>query len=301
MRALFLMGLVGCTTSGVTDAPDAPFSMRRAAWFWDPDGPSLVATPDHGCGEFQHPWRITEGDLLLFDLAADGDGYALESVTAVSDGYGFELDRATLTLDAGSDPVTGSFETRYWWGSFEVEPCATGDRHLNDDVVRPSDTDERPPDTDESSGASFVGEWADPGVREGPLLITSFSVGCTPDVGEDGLWTYRATTSGWTTDGLVFVDQDTSNPWSEEHDLFSVDYCEDGSCDLLERVLEGVFAYRDQVVNQTTLFDCDAPTIGTMMGMLSVYDLDGNLADCVVWGADTSIYAQYGCADANGW
>lgn len=148
-----------------------------------------------------------------------------------------------------------------------------------------------------------TGDVDDSGVdtNTGPLLIMTVAGECDANVGEDGTWYYEATTNGWTTDGVLFIDQDTTDPWSEEHDIVSVDFCEDGSCDELARTLEGVFAYQDQVVNQTTLFDCNNDRASTMMWMIQVYDLDDNVADCVVWGADVSIYDSYSCENANNW
>ena len=133
----------------------------------------------------------------------------------------------------------------------------------------------------------------------GPAILTSVYNDCDPSVGEDGTWYYEAETDNWTTDGLLNIDQDTDPAWTEQHNLPSVDSTDNPPTDHLSQTLEGVISYQDVVSDQTTLFDCDNSRISTMMWMMRVFDIDGNMSDCAVWGADVSVYDSYGCVNWN--
>jgi hypothetical protein len=139
------------------------------------------------------------------------------------------------------------------------------------------------------------------GLPAGPVLIQEIEADCDPFEGALGTWTYRVTTDGWTSDGLLNIDQDTQPAWSEEHILPSVDFDDNGAWDLLELVLPVVADFSDQEANVNTLFDCEDNRIDTMMWLVRVWDQDNNLSDCVVWGDDVSVYANLQCENANDW
>ncbi len=118
-----------------------------------------------------------------------------------------------------------------------------------------------------------------------------------------GNWTFSAKTDGWTTDGVVNIDQTGIDPqyaWSEEHDLPSVDYSADGCWDELEATLPITTDWEAQEANVNTLFECSDPRKSTLTWMIRVYDTDSNMSDCAVWGEDPSFYDSYGCLNWNG-
>lgn len=138
-----------------------------------------------------------------------------------------------------------------------------------------------------------------------PLLIDSFtytceadtSAGCGADCGS--LWNYTIVVTGSNSGGLVIIDQDTTDPWSETHDLT-------GSGTTLSVDLVGAHV-SDQTANVSSLFQCDMDT--NMAWRYEVYPPEGGSvpADCVVatgsqvdpavfYGADFG-----GCANGNSW
>jgi hypothetical protein len=143
------------------------------------------------------------------------------------------------------------------------------------------------------------------------LLISDIHHECS-----EADWWYWAWANGWTTDGVLSISQDTDPAWTEQHNIQSrtdlledPTECDDGSCDYLELTLDHVNSGGDQVSDQTTLYDCDGGRESTMGWRIDIYDLDDQLADCVVWGTEDAIYNQGSdaldaagdCANANAW
>jgi hypothetical protein len=155
-------------------------------------------------------------------------------------------------------------------GLLALASCADGDDTAIDDTTGPA-----------PSGPVLIQEIGDPS--------------CTGST-----WNYSAKTDGWTSSSTLDIDQDTTNPWSEQHDMNSVDYADDGSWDLLGLDLMDVATVGEQEANSTSLFDCnDADRKATMMWMIKVWDMDNVMTDCAVWGADVSIYAGDDCLNWN--
>ena len=136
-----------------------------------------------------------------------------------------------------------------------------------------------------------------------PLLIDSYTYTCTPDSGDvfGSNWDYEVIVTGSNSGGLVIVDQDTTDPWNETHDLT-------GSGTTLGVTLVGAHADPlDQTANVSSLFQCSMDT--NMVWRYEVYPPEGGNtpADCVVasgsettpdviWGADFG-----GCVNGNFW
>lgn len=143
-------------------------------------------------------------------------------------------------------------------------------------------------------------------VSTGDLVITEVHEDCETDS-----WWYYAWTNGWTTDGVLSISQDTDPAWTEQHNLPSNlgdGECADGSCDYLEQYLTVVTSAGAQVADSTSLFQCTGGMPDTMGWRIDIYDLDGNFADCAVFGNDGAISggtepldAAGDCADADTW
>jgi hypothetical protein len=125
------------------------------------------------------------------------------------------------------------------------------------------------------------------------LLIISVN----DDVG-DSSSNYEVDASGVTSGGLLDISQDTSDAWSESHDLT-------GSDDIhLSVSLSRVSSPSAQENNQSTLFNSGMNSL--MLFKATIYTPDNDYADCVVWtgsATDTSAWGSdaEGCADANYW
>ena len=105
---------------------------------------------------------------------------------------------------------------------------------------------------------------------------------------------FRVLTDGLASNGLVFSQQTGgSEPqYSDEHELVSIEWDFDcGAWDHLEQVLTTGVPPSEAVVNQSTGFECgDGVPAGhnddTLTYAFRVYDLDQELADCIVAGHD---------------
>ena len=149
----------------------------------------------------------------------------------------------------------------------------------------------------------------DTGTVEDQLLINTVTYTCEAD-NSDGcgtdcgsLYDYEITVSGANSGGLVIIDQDTAQPYHEEHDLT-------GTGTTLTVSLVGGHV-NDQDANVSTLFQCGMASL--MVWRYEVYTTDNVLADCVVAsGAETGPESVYtldsdgsgnfeGCANSNLW
>lgn len=123
------------------------------------------------------------------------------------------------------------------------------------------------------------------GFYTGPALISQIEMTCDPG---GTAWRYRVHTVGWTSDALLNMS-DTNNapPWDEEHWLPSYDFDAMGWWDELQLELSSSSYVRDV----STLFRCDVHLVdGSMTWAVRVYDVDGNLGDCVALGHDPAGY-----------
>ncbi len=89
--------------------------------------------------------------------------------------------------------------------------------------------------------------------------------------------------------------------WSEFHNDFSLaDF--DDETEVKEINLDLVGSFEDQVNNQSTLFDMSSGTISNQITMLFVVsDENGDYADCLTYGHDTSYFADVCTNDAADW
>ncbi len=111
-------------------------------------------------------------------------------------------------------------------------------------------------------------------------------------------WYYAALTDGWTSDGAVDIQQTSLDPevaWAESHSLYSVDYDPMGCWDHLRIELIYAEDWQDQQANVSSLYECTPLRLDTMTWMIRVWDTDGVMSDCAVWGHDPSYYDEYGC------
>lgn len=126
-------------------------------------------------------------------------------------------------------------------------------------------------------------------------LIDSITYIC-----DSAKYTYGAETSGWTTDGVIDIYQNIGGVWEEQHDLPSVDYSPTECWDQIEKELPIVTDWESQEDNVNTLYQCDSGSPDdTLTWMIRVYDTDGVMSDCAVWGAETSYYDSYECLNWN--
>jgi hypothetical protein len=112
-------------------------------------------------------------------------------------------------------------------------------------------------------------------------------------------WTYEVDVIGWAESAHMYITQDTSSPWEEDHDLVQGDYDPDGAWDTwgITLPITGDWSAQESGVN--TLFSGDAAMESTMVWRIDVYDA-GTIADCVYWAgssADVSIIADSDCRE----
>lgn len=120
---------------------------------------------------------------------------------------------------------------------------------------------------------------------QGPTLIDTIASGCGAST---TTWLHRIETTGLTSDGLVYaIETANSPPWDEQHTVPSVAYDPLGWWDDLERVLTDDASLATWAPDVSSLFSCGVhDNANTMTWMFRVYDVDGALADCVLFGHD---------------
>ncbi len=103
-------------------------------------------------------------------------------------------------------------------------------------------------------------------------------------------WFYSVDIIGWAENVTMYITQDTSSPWEEDHDLVNIEYAEDGSWDLWEITLPITTDWAAQESGVNTLFSGDSAMEATMAWRIEAYE-DGAVADCVVWAGSSSTTA----------
>jgi len=117
-------------------------------------------------------------------------------------------------------------------------------------------------------------------------------------------WDYSVECVGWADLVTMYITQDTSSPWEEDHELSNTDYAEDGSWDLWELSLPITDDWQAQESGVNTLFgnsiSCENPYCeSTMVWQVKAWEGD-SVADCVVWAgsdADVNIVMESGCRE----
>jgi hypothetical protein len=117
-------------------------------------------------------------------------------------------------------------------------------------------------------------------------------------------WTYTAELTGWADAVTLYITQDTSSPWEEDHELVNTAYGKDGSWDLYELTLPITDDWEKQEPNVNTLFgnsiSCENPYCETTMAWQFKAWEGKAVADCVVFAgsaADVSIVMEEGCRE----
>ncbi len=112
-------------------------------------------------------------------------------------------------------------------------------------------------------------------------------------------WTYNVDVLGWAESASMYITQDTSSPWDEDHELVQGEYDPDGMWDTWGITLPITTDWAAQESGVNTLFAGEAAMEETMLWLIEVYDA-GEVADCVYWAgasADASIIADDKCRE----
>ena len=133
----------------------------------------------------------------------------------------------------------------------------------------------------------------------GPVEISTYNYECDPDTGE---WYYFVETAGWTDGGFLDIGQETASPWAETHTLVSYEYDPNKYWDRLDRRLPFESNFNNLEADTNTFFQCNSDRLSTMKYKASVFDTNGNFADCIVWGNNAaSMNNGDPCVDASDW
>ena len=144
--------------------------------------------------------------------------------------------------------------------------------------AEPTDTD-----TDVTCDTGEDCDTADTGDAPLDLLITDINSTLSA-----GGYDLTATTDSWTHGAVLNVFQTcgigdpATNGWDEEHDVPSVSHTD--TTDSLALSLNHVTSLSDVAPGSTTLFNSDDEN--TLNYVLRVYNADGSLADCAIWGCN---------------
>ncbi|MEQ1507213.1 MAG: hypothetical protein ABMB14_33600 [Myxococcota bacterium] len=141
-----------------------------------------------------------------------------------------------------------------------------------------------------SEGTTDGTEWTDTATESaGPLEVYSSELTC---IGEDEV-EYTAIASGAASEVWLFQQETGNNPpnWSENHTLELVS---DGDDAVYERLLldgSGIeYDLFQQEQDYSTLFDCqDFLTAPGVMSFAVALIEDGEIADCIAYGADPRV------------
>ena len=151
-------------------------------------------------------------------------------------------------------------------------------------------TDEqcRHPDTDE--------------LDTGPFLELEPSIALLEIDHDAEAWTYAVELQGWS--GLVTVEIRQVlglDQWEETHPLDDVDYAKDGTWDRWYKRLFVESDWAAQIDGVSTRFPPTDAQQALLTWMVSAWDRSLTaVQDCVVLGADTSLFTGYGCREWTG-
>lgn len=167
--------------------------------------------------------------------------------------------------------------------------CEEADVDADADSDSDTDTDA---DSDDDSGIRYIDSGEDTGGVIYDLEIDSVTYGY-----DSSEWSYEVDCRGWAEAATIAFHQDVSGyVWEEEHEMGNYDWDPAGAWDVWGITLPIVTDYTQQVDDENTLFAGDPATEATMTWMIQVWE-NGGVGDCVVWGADTSVFASYGCRE----
>jgi hypothetical protein len=127
-----------------------------------------------------------------------------------------------------------------------------------------------------------------PGLDIPPPTIDAFSVDCNVD---DGVWRLAATATSWTGGGVALWSEDLV--YVERHVVTVAESEPDAAGESLLLALAIVSDWRAQAANVSTVFTCaDVPNVS-----FTLYDVDGQPADCRLVGPDAEALASLPDAD----
>ena len=109
-------------------------------------------------------------------------------------------------------------------------------------------------------------------------------------------WVYDVELIGWAENVTMYITQDTSSPWEEDHDLVQGDFDPDGAWDKWGLVLPITDDWQAQESGINTLFAGDAAMEATMAWRIDAYEA-GAVVDCVVWGSDVTLVDTGDCRE----
>ncbi len=109
-------------------------------------------------------------------------------------------------------------------------------------------------------------------------------------------WMYEVELIGWAENVSMYITQDTSSPWEEDHDLVQGDFDPHGAWDQWAITLPITAVWSDQESGVNTLFSGDAAMESTMAWRIDAYEA-GAVVDCVVWGSDISLVDTGDCRE----
>jgi hypothetical protein len=190
------------------------------------------------------------------------------------------LGAACASCGGAKDADTGQLDTQSEPGPADTAPSTT-------ETEAPPTGETGATDTPADTGAPVepcapVGT----GTFAGPTTIYATAVTCNAP--EDHV-EYHICAQGPAAGGAVFAEE-TGNPepnWSDDHTLELTDSDALGWWTELARRLETGASLGSWAPNVSTLFRCRAHFESTVMTYaFAVYDGDGNVVDCVVWGHD---------------
>ncbi|MFH1467780.1 MAG: hypothetical protein ABIO70_25565 [Pseudomonadota bacterium] len=121
-------------------------------------------------------------------------------------------------------------------------------------------------------------------------------------------WFYEVRCIGWADAVTLFITQDATSPWEEEHELDNWDFDPSGYWDDWGLELPIVDTWQDQVDSVNTLFgntiSCPNPACENGMAWrMKAYE-GATVKDCVVWAgadADVSLVMESGCREISFW
>jgi hypothetical protein len=109
-------------------------------------------------------------------------------------------------------------------------------------------------------------------------------------------WIYEVDLLGWADSVSMYITQDTSSPWDEDHELNQLDFDPDGAWDQWGIALPITTEWDQQESGVNTLFAGDAAMEATMAWRIEAYE-GGVVVDCVVWGSDITLVDTGDCRE----
>lgn len=295
MRTLIALALAGCSGG---DASTTAHS-TSAAPTWDTYFCFAAGTPIATPSGDRRIETLEPGELVLsWDTEAD----SLVERRVLAHHRREAPGALTLEVDGGAE-LTVTAEHPFWdpLGRAWVEAGALGTGSLVAELVEGDLLPVQVASIEQVPGALRVHNLTVAGPEHnyfaggvlvhnkmiGPTILDYVEVACpTPD-----RLTANADTVGWTSESFVHFIATASAPspaeaHSEEHEMQSVDFGNNGFWDYIEVLLD-TEAGDSWVPNTSTRLSCSGLQTDNTFAM-RVYDEDGSFTDCAIWGHDAA-------------